>query len=385
MSAHAKLSPSASSRWMSCPGSATLILEAEELLGPGPQSPYAAAGSAAHALAEQCLLAEAPPEAFFGRVMYTDENGVEYIADQDMADKVQGYLDYAAQAEGDVYIEQKVTLEPHLPDIWGTADLVICRPGHLEIVDLKTGQGHQVDAEENSQLLIYLLGAFIAFDPMYEFHTFTVTVSQPPLNHHSSWTLEGKQTLIDFARSLEEAVMLIDAAPEQYNPSEDACRWCRARSICPALRQQVDTAAAEDFKAFGVDQLAEALAKVPLLKAWISGVEDATKELMLQGQTVPGYKVVEGRRSRGWTDESAVINFLRRKVKNFRKVMFTEKFATPAQAEKILKAQGAAVSLEEFIQTKPGNPTLAPESDKRPVMTLAGTAASDFEEFQGDE
>lgn len=384
MGDHAKLSPSASGRWMSCPGSATLTLQAEELLGPEPQSSYAAEGSAAHALAEQCLLLEMPPEAFFGQVMYTDENGTEYVADQDMADKIQGYLDYAASVEGDVYIEQKVTLAPHINDVWGTADLVVCRPGYLEIVDLKTGQGHQVDAVENSQLLIYLLGAFIAFDPMYEFKEFRVTVSQPPLDHHSSWELD-KATLTKFARELEEAVMLIDAAPEQYNPSEEACRWCRARTICPALRQKVDEAAAQDFKALGKEDLAEALALVPLVKAWISGVEDATKELMLQGQAIPGYKVVEGRKSRSWTDESAVIDFLRRKVKGFRKVMFTEKFVTPAQAEKIIKKEGLDIPLADFIKVNPGSPTLAPESDKRPAMVLEDTAVSDFKEFSDDD
>lgn len=383
MSDHAKLSPSASARWMTCPGSVALSVKAEELLGPEKQSVYAAAGSAAHALAEQCLLLDAPPEAFFGTTMYTDENGEDYVADEDMADKVQGYLDYAALAEGDIYIERQVTLAPHIEDIWGTADLVVCRPGHLEVVDLKTGMGHAVHAEENPQLLIYLLGAFIMFDPVYEFKTFKVTVSQPPLNHLDSWELD-RATLIKFARSLEEAVMMIDAAPEQYNPSEEACRWCRARSICPALQKQVDNAAAQDFKGMDVDQLAEALAKVPLVKAWISGVEDATKELMLQGKSVPGYKVVEGRRSRNWVDESKAIAFFRRKVKNFRKVMFTEKFVTPAQAEKIVKKQGLTVDLSELIKTNPGNPTLAPESDKRPVMTLSGTAASDFQEFSDE-
>jgi len=380
---HAKLSPSASGRWMTCPGSATLVLEAEELLGPEKQSPYAAAGSAAHALAEQCLILEAPPEAFFGQVIYTDDNGLGYTVDEDMAEKVQGYLDYAATCEGDIYIEKQVTLAPHIPDVWGTADLIVCRPGYLEIVDLKTGQGHAVHAENNSQLLIYLLGAFAMFDPVYEFKTFKVTVSQPPLNHRDSWELD-KKTLIQFARELEESVLLIDAAPNQYNPSEEACRWCRARSICPALRQQVDQAAAQDFRAMGAEQLAEALEQVPLMKAWISGVEDATKELMLQGKKIPGYKVVEGRKSRSWLDETQAMDFFRRKVKDFRKVMFTEKFVSPAQAEKVVKAQKLNVDLEPLIKTSQGSPTLAPESDKRPVMTLASTAASDFSEF-GDE
>lgn len=383
MSDHAKLSPSASGRWMTCPGSVALTEQAEELLGSEPQSEYAAAGSAAHALAENCLRMEMPPEAFFGQVMYTDANGKEYTADQDMADKVQGYLDYAAAVEGDLFIEQQVTLAPHIENVWGTADLVVCRPGHLEIVDLKTGQGHQVYAEGNTQLLIYLLGAFIAFDPMYEFQTFKVTVSQPPLDWTDSWELDRK-TLTRFAKRLEEAMYLIEADPEQYNPSDEACRWCRARPFCPALRAHVDQAAAQDFEAIktlGKDDLAEAMALVPLVKAWVSGVEDVTKELMLQGETVLGYKVVEGRRSRGWTSEEAAIEFLRRKVKGFRKVMFTEKFCTPAQAETIIKREKLDIDVSWLIKTNPGNPTIVPESDKRPAMVLEASAVSDFQEF----
>ena len=51
---HARLSPSAASRWISCPASVRLL----EGLEQAPSSPYAAEGTKAHALAELRLAGE---------------------------------------------------------------------------------------------------------------------------------------------------------------------------------------------------------------------------------------------------------------------------------------------------------------------------------------
>ena len=388
MSDHALLSPSSSNRWMVCGGSIHMIEIAEKLLGPEKSGPWAAAGSAAHALAERCLRESCTPEFYMDQVIYVDDEGGEHVVDAEMCDKVDDYLSYVTSLEGDLFIEQQVSLAPSLPEIYGTADAVICRPGHLTIVDLKTGY-NVVDAHDNSQLLIYLIGAYIAFNPFYDFQTFTVVISQPPVNHHSEFNLDKKDLMV-FASKLRMAVSSYEELkaenwPERgLVPDNSACKYCYGRSVCPALKAEVEAEAMLDFRAMKAAQLAEALDRIPLMEAWISGVKDASKELMLQGIEVPTYKVVEGRRTRRWASESKAKDFFRRKIKGFREEAFTHKFKSVAQIEKVLAKQDKHYEFTDLVEMKPGNPTVVPETDRRDVMRLETDAANDFKEFANE-
>jgi hypothetical protein len=142
--------------------------------------------------------------------------------------------------------------------------------------------------------------------------------------------------------------------------------------------------ALHDYKTMTAQQLAESLDRIPLIKAWISGVEDMSKEMLLNGDEVPTYKVVEGRKSRTWKDEEAVIRYLSKGVKAFKKTCFEEpKFKSVARIEKALKTAefNRKVDLERFIQVNRGKPTVVPESDKREAIRQEDAAAKDFEEF----
>jgi hypothetical protein len=359
--------------------------KALDLIGAEIQSDFSAAGSAAHELAEVCLNLDKAPEEYLGQAIYTSDNGDVYVVDQAMCDKIQDYLDYCRSLDGDLYIEQRVGLGKALPDVWGTADCVACQPSKLKVVDLKTGQGHLVEAEDNWQLVIYGMGAWIEFDALYDFEELTVVISQPPLDHHSEWTL-SKEELMKWGTRLLAGVKAIKEQPDKRVPSEEACRWCRGRSFCPELKAEADKAVAIDFKDMQLADLGLALKMVPLVKAWMSGVEDHTKELMINGGKIPGYKVVEGRKSRAWIDENAAMRYLKRRVKAFQSTMCTLKYPTPAGAEKLLKhveINGKApVTIAKFIESHKGKPTVVKDSDKRAEMVLGDRAASDFEEFK---
>ena len=107
---------------------------------------------------------------------------------QEMRDHVQTYLDYVRSIPGELLVEQRLDLTPWVPEAFGTADAVILDDGICHIVDLKYGKGVRVDAEENTQLMLYALGAYHAYDAIYGPITkFVLHIAQPRLNHFDRW------------------------------------------------------------------------------------------------------------------------------------------------------------------------------------------------------
>lgn len=152
--AHARLSPSSASRWMTCPGSAALC-DGEDDEG----SDYAAEGTAAHELAERILLGANGKDLVGKRA----ENGVKWA--KDMLRDVMVYVtlvqDMVTSTGGKLHVEVKVPIE-HLTGEYGakgTSDIVIETETELIVCDLKFGRGVEVSAVENKQLRIYALGA----------------------------------------------------------------------------------------------------------------------------------------------------------------------------------------------------------------------------------
>lgn len=373
MSEHARLAPSAASRWMSCPGSITLSEKALELVGPQPQNDAAALGTALHEVAELCLLdGEQNFEDHVGKVY----NGVRILADHEH--RVQPYIDYCRELDGDHYVETRAKINEHC---WGTADHSACQPGRLVVTDLKTGTGVKVFARYNPQLMLYALGSYLEYNPIYEFETFTIVVSQPALDHHDEFEF-NLEDMEEFIIKVADATAAVFDDDPALNPSESACRWCPARPICPALEELTRVEALSDFKAMTAAEIGEALERIPMLKAWIAAIQDFAKELMLEGVEVPGKKVVEGRRRRAWIDPVATEKYLKSRVSAFVSTCYTKKLLTPAQMEKALKKATirGKVDLDSLIGWSTGNPTIVDEDDAREALTPGSRAASDFEE-----
>jgi len=360
--AHARLSPSASVTWMTCPGAVHLPPDP----GSDKSSDYAARGTAIHSLSEKCLVNDTDPQTYIGQVI----DG--FTIDEGMAKIASIYVEFVRSLPGLKRYEVKVTLEDVIADCYGTADCVAMRPGHLTVADLKTGAGNRVDAENNTQLLCYALGAFLKYDDLYDFEKITLVIVQPPLENISTWTV-SREELIDFASKLVDAKKRIDNEPDVFVLSEKGCKWCRSKSSCPEQRRLANEAAAIDFASPQSD-LSKYMDMVEHLRSFADAVENAVKETILQGGSVPGWKVVEGRRTRAWKDEAMVESILT--GQGLTNIYTQPKLLSVAQMEKALKKEG--VDLEMFIEVKQGNPTLAKESDKRESTNKAAQAAKDF-------
>lgn len=360
---HAKLSPSASSRWMTCPGSVHL----EPDIKGGDSSIYAEKGTAMHEVSDLCLTKDVKPTMFIGKTI----NG--HIITHEMAELVQVYVHYIQALNGDKYYEEKVTLAEVINDCWGTADAIVIDGSLMRVIDLKTGGGVRVEAEGNTQLLCYALGAYLKYSSVYDIDMIMMTIVQPPMNSIDSWVIELKE-LLAFAEELKRSYAAIQNEPNKFVASDKACKWCRAKAKCPEMKRLANDAAAIDFKDMSLDSIEEWMPKLSLLQAFIDAVEAKAKDTMLGGGQVKGWKVVEGRKSRDWLDKPLAELWF--KQQGYDNIYTKPELLSVAQMEKAMKSE--SLNMDDLIKISYGSPTIAPEKDKRSSVDKGQSAKKDF-------
>jgi hypothetical protein len=336
-------------------------------------SPHAVEGTTAHALAEMALANSQNADAYLGARFNNDLIHV----DQEMVEYVQEYLNYVRELGGTLLVEQRVDLTRWVPDGFGTADAVVFHEGTLHVVDLKYGKGVPVSAHENPQAMCYALGALNEYDFLFDIQTVCLVVHQPRLDSVSEWGISRGDLLAWGDNDLKPAAELALSDDAPFNPGEKQCRWCAAKPVCRALAEHNLTVASEGFAVVGDpiepkdptkldnDEIARILPELNGLSDWVKAVETYAQTQLERGETVPGYKLVEGRSLRKWADEADAEAALKRtklKVSD----IFTKKLISPAQAEK--KLGKAHKVIAEHVVRPDGKPTIAPVSDKRPAL-----------------
>lgn len=394
--AHSKFSASRFSRIMACPGSMAL----EDAL-PDKSSGYAEEGTAAHTLGAWCL-DEGKDAADYPEARITTDEGYTFAV-APMVDHVQTYVDSVRTYGGELLVEQRVHYGDWLgvsdDEAFGTSDAVIIEDERITIVDLKFGMGVRVFAERNPQLMLYALGAIYEFGFLGDFKRARMVISQPRIGHHDEFECDVSE-LHAFALEARAAVLETCHAGATLSPSEDACRFCKAKATCPALAAEVRTttkhSAAADPQDFDdlivkdasltgeyhADALAQAMGKVGLIEDWCKAIRAEAERRLFAGQDVPGYKLVEGKRgNRTWTDAAEV----EAKLKAMRlrhEDMFSYSLKGPAPMEKLLKKESPRrwAALQELITQSEGKPSVAPASDGRPALSITPTI-DDFEDI----
>jgi hypothetical protein len=283
---HARLSASRTDRFMQCPGSYRL----ESLMPYEPAGEAAAIGTAIHELSELILSGKEVPAG----------------TDPDHVAMAQGYADFVNTL---VENPRKKLIEVNLdeglkslhPALGGTADAVLVDGDHLIILDLKTGRV-PVEAKDNKQMLTYALGAMRQFKAPSNI-TCTMHIFQPKVGH-SKWTVTG-QDLVDHGERLKAAAELALTSDAPTSPSPDACRYCKAKTICPSMREKVQETARSDFKP-DMTVTPEMLDDAALVAAWADAVQSAAKEQLANGKSIQGWTMRMGRKTKFWKDEALV-------------------------------------------------------------------------------
>lgn len=370
--AHAILSASSSERWIHCPPSVRLGERFDDQ-----ESAYALEGTCAHALAE-CKLrralgypAEDPTENldFFNEEMddATDDY-VSFVLEQREAAK-------KACRDPKVYVEQRVDFSNWVKDGFGTADALIAADGTLRIIDLKYGTGIEVNAEHNTQLACYALGALALFDDLYDIDAISLAIYQPRRQNISVWET-SKEDLLNWAESvLKPAADLAFTGAGDFSCG-NWCRFCRAKAICRKRAEENLKLAQDDFRL--PPELSDAeveviLSKVDELTAWASDIKDYALKQALSGKEWSGFKLVEGRSIRKYTNETAVAEAVSQAGFD----PYEKKLLGITAMQKLLGKSRFNKLLSAYIRKPQGKPTLVPDSDKRPAMN---TAKQDFME-----
>lgn len=415
--AHSKFSASASARWLACPGSMVL---SKGLKDSG--SKYARWGTAAHDLAAMALTESRPAAAYLGRRIAADHETLE--VDPEMVNCVQPYLDLVTDLRdklgATLLVEQRLDYGSYLDadgQGWGTGDAVLVTADEIIVVDLKTGRGEVVEAEDNTQLQLYALGALAKFGEYADFTSARVIICQPRVAGGTTEWTTAVQDLLAFGEQAKKAVVSVgraEACAEQdaeweaifLNPGEKQCRWCKAAPTCPALRDVVSKtvfqavpATVDEFdacvpnmldEAAGMapteiaDWLAAAMKKADLVETWLKAVRGEVERRMLAGETIDGFKLVQGRQgARNWTDEAAAEKLVRETFRLPVDDAYDKKLKSPTQMEKVLKDQPKRwQKLNSFIGRADGKISVAPATDKRPAVQVT-PVVDDFADQSG--
>jgi len=370
---HARLSPSSSGRWLSC----TASVEASEKYENKSNS-ASVWGTNVHYLGEQLLLGK---DIEIGGLYV--EQGVEFIVDEEMRDCAEEYADYVnsfIDKNSVVLIEEQFDLGFISDNQFGTSDATVLNDTHLHVMDLKTGHGI-VMAEQNTQLMLYALGALHELEDIYDIETVTLHIVQTRAGHVDTWELDVK-TLKLFEMMAKVQAEAIITGDTEFAPSEKACKWCQHSVNCEALKAHVDSVVTGAFDniedidgqadLIDVSHIKKILDNKDLITSFIKAVEARSLELMQEGTTIDGYKLVEAKTNRKWRDEAEVAKYLNRKVKA--NDLWVKKLIPMT---KILKLRPNDKKLQEMLIKPDGKPVIAKLDDKRPPIN---GVADGFEE-----
>ena len=379
---HALLSASGAHRWLHCTGSPLL-----EKDFPDSTSVYAQEGTLAHELCELKLMAytgeitKRKLTSMKNRLMKSE------LWQPEMESTSETYLDYIKDitmsytVKPVILTEKRVDFSRYVPEGFGTADCLILAGDTLHVVDYKHGKGVVVDADHNPQMMLYALGAMSELSLLYRFKFVHMTIVQPRVNNISEFTMSADE-LIEWGETVVKPKAEAAISGNGEFEAGDWCRFCRAKQQCKTRYESNNSlypqlSAQHDPRLITLEELGEYLKRGRDMAAWLEDMKEYALSESLAGAEVPGWKAVEGRGSRAFTDTDEAVDTL---IKNGidESVLYERRVLTLAQMEKAVGKKAFGELVGDLVVKNPGKPTLVEESDKRPRITNQPTAADVF-------
>lgn len=401
---HARLSFSASERWLRCPAS---VYMSEEIPDKG-GSAAAEEGTFAHKVMEETLrdyllLGESE----VGEITFPDDlDTSSWESCVVMAQHVQKCVDYIVQEyegfPGDdvkMYIEEKVDLNymTGRDDTWGTADVRIESSTHLGVYDLKYGRGIFVEGDTSQNRLYLLAGMCPTLKKtkgIAPWKSCFGMIMQPRYPGEDNEIFRGvefePQELRDwFEDTVKPSIGMTDD-PGPPNPGEKQCRFCLAKPTCPAALKLVSSslpfepvasdvagalAGAPEPADLSVDELIQIHDNIPFINGYLKSVSKRIRKLIeaRDPRMHERLKLVVSRRNTDYTvDDDKIIEELvagkGRTVKDGyipKKKFVSEKPLTASQMLKLKLNDAQKARLQELITKSEGSLTIVPWSDPR--------------------
>lgn len=385
MGEHALLSASASHRWLHCTPSAKL----EETF-PERTSEFAEEGRLAHEIAElklrKAFIEPMGPRTFNSKLKKLQRNE---LYQEEMLKHTDTYIDYVSgiihsyDAPPYIAVEKRIDYSTYAPEGFGTGDCIIIGGTTLNIVDLKYGKGVPVTAERNSQMMLYALGACTEYSFLYGIETVRMAIVQPRLDSISEYAIPITE-LLAWGQEIKPIAQKAFNGEGDFKPGE-YCQFCRAKALCRA-RTEFNTSL-EEYKQMkppliSNEEVGQILEKAQYLAKWVKDLEEYALGECLKGNEIPGWKAVEGRSVRQFTDTDKAFEVL--KTNGIDEAMlFERKPITLAATEKLLGKAKFKELLTEYVNVPPGKPALTQISDKRQAITRS-TAENDFKIEEGE-
>lgn len=365
---HALLSPSSSSRWLNCTPSARLAENAESK-----SSVYAEEGTLFHGICEYCLAQwnagvwEPDP---FGEELpeLKDDHLMHPLFKQEMFKHARNYCDFVMnenynleKSDGacKLLLEEKVDISEYAPECFGSVDCQLVGRDTLIVIDLKYGEGVKVYAERNTQMMLYALGA-IKGKPSIK--TIRLVIAQVRLNHFDVWEISAND-LMQWADKVLKPTAKKAFAGKGEQKMGDWCGFCPVKAQC---RKQYE-AVVNDFDKYEYpellteDEICDLIEKIDKYKGWLESVNKFVYDEALRGHKWKGYKLVAGRSSRVITDEEAIRQDLLSK-RYLEDEIFNIKLKGIGDLEKLVGKKQFSALYGQYVQSKPGNPKLVPDS-----------------------
>lgn len=383
--AHAILSPSGASRWLTCTPSARFEQDFDDK-----GSVFAQEGTLAHSLGELII-----------RHAVGDISSIKFKAElkkikanEFYNESMHGYCDdyaafvlekfYEAQkrtADAKIFIETRLDLTNYVPEGFGTADIIIVADHTMHTIDLKYGKGVPVSAVENKQQMLYALGALDLYDFLYGIDHVEMTIYQPRLDNFDSYELPVEDLRSWAENELKPKAQLAYDGKGEHVPGPH-CGFCKGKAVCKALADSMLELAKHDFadaKKLTDEEISNIMSKTKMFTSWLDAVNDyALDQAVNHGKQWPDYKLVEGRSNRKYIDETQVAEkLLQSGIKE--ESIYTKKILSITALESEIGKKEVGALLDGLIIKPQGKPTLAPSSDKRPAFNSNDAAIKDFE------